>query len=250
MRRVGATRGGGREPAAGGGREPAAGGDRGPARSGRPAEQLEPARLGRAERRDALLDAALALVAAGDVEGVTMEAVAERAGVSRPLVYKHFANRGELLAAVYRREADVLHAELAAVVTAAHTVEEMFRALVRGSLRAEATRGAAFAAMRAAGLRTRERRQDQRRRDRTTLRYFAAKAVRQFHIEQGQARVGVAILLGAVETVLAQYRRRPSAEHARLLEDTYVALVVGGLDQLARGGTRKQEWGGVKTDRG
>ncbi len=33
-----------------------------------------------------------------------MEAVAERAGVSRPLVYKHFANRGELLASLYQRE--------------------------------------------------------------------------------------------------------------------------------------------------
>jgi AcrR family transcriptional regulator len=196
-------------------------------------ETVERARLARADRRDALLDAALTLVAAGDIEMVSMEAVAERAGVSRPLVYKHFTNRSELLAAVYQRESALLHTELAAAVTAADSVAEMFRALVRGALRAEAERGAAFAALRAGGLRTRERRQEQRRRDRTTLRYFAANALRDFGIDEPKARIGVAVLLGAIETVLAQWRRHPTADQAQLLEDTYVALVVGGLGELA-----------------
>ena len=84
-------------------------------------EALDAARLSRADRRDALLDAAVALVTSGDVSAVSMEAVAEHAGVSRPLVYKHFANRGELLAAVYKRESALLHAELSAeVVIAQH----------------------------------------------------------------------------------------------------------------------------------
>src|SRR5438105_1027891 len=137
------------------------------------AQSVDPARLARADRRDALLDAAVELVAAGDVEGISMEAVAERARVSRPLVYKHFANRHELLAAVYQRESALLHDELTADVSAAATVEEMFRALVHGALRAQASRGATFAALRAAGLRTTERGAEPRRRDRTTLRYFA-----------------------------------------------------------------------------
>jgi len=196
-------------------------------------ESVERARLARADRRDALLDAALALVAEGDIDRVSMEAVAERAGVSRPLVYKHFANRNELLAAVYQREAAQLHAELSAAVTAADTVVEMFRALVRGSFRAEADRGAAFAALRAAGLRTRERRQEQRRRDGRTLRYFAANAVRDFGLDEPTARIGVGILLGAIETVLAQWRRHPTREHAAALEDAYLSLVIGGLSQLA-----------------
>jgi AcrR family transcriptional regulator len=203
-------------------------------------DNAEPARLPRADRRDALLDAAAALLASGDVEAVSMEAVAEHAGVSRPLVYKHFANRSELLAAVYQRESAVLHAELATEVSAADTVEEMFRALARGALRAQASRGAAFAAMRAAGLRTRERRQEQRRRDRTTLRYFASRAVRQLHMEEEVARTGVAILLGAIETVLARWRLRPTPDHATLLEDTYGALVVGGLERLAQDNSSTQ----------
>jgi AcrR family transcriptional regulator len=175
------------------------------------------------------------LLADGDVEAVSMEAVAARARVSRPLVYKHFANRHELLAAAYGREAALLHAELAADVGAAETIEEMFRALVHGALRAQARRGATFAALRAAGLRTPERRQEQRDRDRTTLRYFTRHAVREFDLDEQQARSAVAILLGTIEVVLAQWRRRPTRDHAALLEETYVGLVVGGLDQLSPG---------------
>src|SRR5262245_5183989 len=76
-------------------------------------------RLGRAERHDALVSAAATLVAEHDVEAVSMEAVAARVGVSRALVYKHFANRHELLAAVYRREATALDAEIVDAVRAA-----------------------------------------------------------------------------------------------------------------------------------
>jgi len=194
---------------------------------------LQRARLARVERRDALLDAAAELLATDDVDSVSMEAVSERAGVSRPLVYKHFANRRELLSAVYQRESELLHRELSAEVAAAPSVEEMFRALVRGALQAQASRGATFAALRAAGSRTRERRQEQRSRDGTTMRHFASLAASQFGLEGGRATAGVAILLAAIENVLAQWRLRPTAERAALLEDTYVAIVVGGLKELA-----------------
>jgi len=184
------------------------------------------------ERREALLDAAAELVSAGHVEQVSMEAVADQAGVSRALVYKHFSNRHELLAAVYQRESERLHAELSAAVTAAHSVQDMYRALVRGALRAEAGQGATFAALGAAGLRTRERRQEQRRRDRTTVRFFAAAVERQYGLDPPRAKAAAAILLGALETVLGQWRGRPTPERAAQLEDVYVSLVEGGLHAL------------------
>lgn len=193
---------------------------------------LEPARLARAERRDALLDVTAELVASGDAESVSMEAVAERAGVSRPLVYKHFANRSELLAALYKREASLLHKELAAAVAAAPNLDEKFRALVRGSLRAQSNRGATFAALRSAGVRNNARRSEQRQRDRQTLHYFTALAVEEFGLDQTRARAGAAILLGAIDAVLVRWRTRPTEDNSVLLEDTYVALAMGGLAQL------------------
>src|SRR4051795_13407290 len=101
-------------------------------------------RLARADRREELLDAALELVAGGDVESVSVDAVADRAGVRRSLVYKHFANRTDILTALYEREGARLHDQLAADVVAARTLEEKYRALCHGSLTAAKERGPNF----------------------------------------------------------------------------------------------------------
>src|SRR6476619_7614888 len=64
-----------------------------------------PERLSADERREALLDVARTLVNEVGPGGITMGVVAERARVTRALVYKHFANKHDLLVALYRREA-------------------------------------------------------------------------------------------------------------------------------------------------
>ncbi|SER16748.1 transcriptional regulator, TetR family [Lentzea xinjiangensis] len=61
-------------------------------------------RLPPQERREQLLDAALALIPAG-FDAVTMESVANRAQVTKPVLYDLFANRGELIGALLEREA-------------------------------------------------------------------------------------------------------------------------------------------------
>jgi AcrR family transcriptional regulator len=196
---------------------------------------IESARLTRAKRRDALLDAAVALVTSGDVAAVSMETVAERAGVSRPLVYKHFANRNELLAAIYQRESVHLHRELAAAVAAADTVKGMFRTLIRGALRAAGQRGHVFAALRAAGAWNRELRHEQRGRDADTVRAFSRRVARELGIDRRQATVAAATLLAAIDPVLSQWRLRPTPEHAALLEEIYMGMVHGVFDALQAG---------------
>jgi AcrR family transcriptional regulator len=194
------------------------------------------ARLARADRRDALLDAAAEMVAEGRTEGVSMEAVAGRAAVSRSLVYKHFANRRDLLGALFERESASLHAELASEVGAATTLADMFRALVRGALRAQGQRGATFAALAAGGVRGSSQRSVQRRRDGQTLRYFVQRARSEYGLTEDTARAGLAMALGTMPTVLAQWRTRPTQEHATQLEDAYVSMAVGGLKELAAAG--------------
>ena len=61
-------------------------------------------RLPPAERREQLLDAALELIGREGYGGVTMEAVAREVGVTKPVVYDAFPNRGELLRALRQRE--------------------------------------------------------------------------------------------------------------------------------------------------
>jgi AcrR family transcriptional regulator len=193
---------------------------------------MESVRLAAADRRDALIDAATTLIASGDVEAVSIESVAEAAGVSRPLVYKHFGNRAEILSAVYDRESALLTREIATAIAAADTLEEKLRAYVAGCLLAEAERGATFAALRSAGVRNASLRERQHERDRQTVRYFGALASEEYGLEPRKAREAISVLLGAITAVLAQWRIRPTADHASVLEEIFVRMAVGGLQAM------------------
>ncbi|MER8188438.1 helix-turn-helix domain-containing protein [Kitasatospora sp. NPDC094015] len=65
-------------------------------------------RLTPEDRRAQLLDVAAQLFAARPYDDVLMEDVASRAGISRALLYRHFANKRDLFAAVYQQAADRL----------------------------------------------------------------------------------------------------------------------------------------------
>ncbi|MFH8342632.1 TetR/AcrR family transcriptional regulator [Streptomyces sp. AM6-12] len=68
-------------------------------------------RLSPAERRTQLLAVGARLFAARPYDDVLMEEVAEAAGVSRALLYRHFPSKNALFAAVYQQAADRLLAE-------------------------------------------------------------------------------------------------------------------------------------------
>ena len=193
----------------------------------------EPTRLRRAERRAALLDAAVELVESLPLDAVTMDAVAERAGVSRPLVYRHFANRGDLLAATYEREVADLHDALTEEVSGAGSLVDMFRALVHGALQAAEERGRLFAALRSAGAWSPEVGDAQRVRDRRTSKAFARRAEREHGIDGERAVAVTGLLLSLVDPTVAQWRHDPTPEHAALLEDTYMTVVEASLAAVA-----------------
>ncbi|MCC0093633.1 TetR/AcrR family transcriptional regulator [Streptomyces flavotricini] len=68
-------------------------------------------RLAPADRRAQLLAVGARLFAAHPYADVLMEQVAEEAGVSRALLYRHFPSKNALFAAVYQQAADRLLAE-------------------------------------------------------------------------------------------------------------------------------------------
>jgi len=189
--------------------------------------------LARADRRADLLDAATHLIVTEGVEAVSMESVADRAGVSRPLVYKHFGNRSDILVALFRREAERLHSEIAAEVRAAQGLEATYRALVRGSIKASSQSGPLFAALRSAGAWNSELRREREARDRRTVRFFADITSAEFGIPAAKAEAASAMLLTAIESVLVQWRTRQTGANAGLLEETYLDIILGGLERMA-----------------
>lgn len=61
-----------------------------------------PQRLSRAERRAQLLEVAHEIIRADGTDALTLARLAERAGVSKPIPYDHFATRAGLLLALFR----------------------------------------------------------------------------------------------------------------------------------------------------
>jgi AcrR family transcriptional regulator len=70
----------------------------------------------RPQRRSQLLDVGRALFAERGVDGTSVEEVAARAGVSKPIVYDHFGGKDGLFAAVVDREVADLLARFAAAL--------------------------------------------------------------------------------------------------------------------------------------
>jgi AcrR family transcriptional regulator len=68
------------------------------------------------QRREQLIDAALTVILEQGYEGVSIEAIARTAGVTRPVVYDHYSNLAELLQALIEREESYALEQLEAVV--------------------------------------------------------------------------------------------------------------------------------------
>lgn len=84
--------------------------------------------LGPERRRPQVLDTALQIAAEQGVTNVTMAAVAERMGVTRPVVYACYPGRGELLAALLDREREWAITSMLGMLPPRRTgsVEQMF----------------------------------------------------------------------------------------------------------------------------
>lgn len=84
-------------------------------------------RIGRAERERQILDAALAVFGERGYQGASMDQVAERVGVTKPVLYTHFGSKhGLLLACIARARAELLEVTSTAAASAS-TPEEMLR---------------------------------------------------------------------------------------------------------------------------
>lgn len=88
-------------------------------------------RLRRPERERQILDAATAVFGERGYGGTSMDAVAERVGVTKPVLYTHFGSKeGLLLACVTRARTELLDVTTAAVALATGP-EDMLRSGIR-----------------------------------------------------------------------------------------------------------------------
>src|SRR5579862_6560196 len=84
--------------------------------TGAKARRRYAARMPPEQRREQLIDAALSVILDQGYGGVSIEAIARAAGVTRPVVYDHFPNLGQLLWTLVQREERYSLGQLAEVV--------------------------------------------------------------------------------------------------------------------------------------
>ena len=117
-----------------------------PAKTAKVAARLDPA-----TRRALLVKAAAEVFRGRDPNEVSVEEVAEAAGVSRSLVYAYFGDRGGLIAAVYLQNLEQLDAELGRALDDQLPDEVRLRRIVRRYLVFARDNEAAWNVMAAAG---------------------------------------------------------------------------------------------------
>ncbi len=84
-------------------------------------------RMSRAERERQILDVAIAVFSERGFRDASMDAVAERAGITKPVLYTHFGSKdGLLLASIARARSELLEVTTAAAA-AAGGPEDMLR---------------------------------------------------------------------------------------------------------------------------
>ena len=99
------------------------------------------------ERREQLLDAALALIGEHGYRGATMEAIARHAAVAKPVVYRTFTSREALLTALLERERERAFATLETAMPAdlaSAKPDELLGEAARGILSAVQSRPEAW----------------------------------------------------------------------------------------------------------
>lgn len=177
------------------------------------------------QRRLQLLDAARAVVARAGLSGLTMESLASGAGVSRALVYQHFADRESLLLALLEAEWDWLDERIVPALADTDDLAERAAAAVRPYFDAKSERGPVFAALLLgptadvpaihAAMHSYARR---------TTRYWSREVRDRFGVDEHTARAFIAVMTGAFEGAARQwwFAERPGRA---ALEDAYLSVV-------------------------
>src|SRR5919106_1127167 len=90
--------------------------------------ELTRSRMSAADRREAILDAARGAFAEGGFHATSLDAVAERAGVSKALIYEHFASKRELYVAMLEMHVEELVERISGAVAGAEPGEPRMQA--------------------------------------------------------------------------------------------------------------------------
>lgn len=176
------------------------------------------------------LTAAADLLMAEGFAALTMERVAERAGVSKGLGYVYFDNAEDLALALYDREVTRVYERTERVMRAPGTFADRLRRAFRAYLDVVAERGVLFAVLQS-NLVTRRLEKAARRRVAAFLEFWTDAVVRESGLDRTLAAMVAWMVLHAADAGARAWRARrlPRAD----VELVCVRFVLAGLRGVA-----------------
>jgi AcrR family transcriptional regulator len=208
-----------------------------------PTEPEQPlARAGRLssdDRRNHLLDVAAHILRTQGLGAVTMERVAETAGVSKGLGYAYFDNSKDVLEALRVREIDRLIGRAAqAIVEAGPAYEARIRAALHAFISSILESAGLFRALLGADVGRVVADDDRLPLWPAVVEYYAELARDEYDLDLDQAEIAASVFLSGLASIADRVVRRPDRRSE--IEDTYIRMILGGLAALGRdsGGDR------------
>ena len=179
-----------------------------------------------AARRQQIIDAAMQLILETGHSGCTLEQVADAAGVSKPLIYKYFPKREDLLKALLEQEFAELHGRGLDTIPKKVSFDRVVRATVERALHYYHERGPILrllasdpAVAEIANTANRSSRSD-------AAHYFVARAVDEFDVPRDVAMIAVTMVINAPIHSMPYLRRR-SVDIDRTVE-VWSEFILGG----------------------
>ncbi len=183
------------------------------------------------ERKTNFLDAAQAMIRQRGLEALTMEGLAAHCNVNKALPYRHFANRDDVLVALFDKETSEFDVRLAKAMTKASGFEASLGVLVRtwcGDLES------GIGTPELMHARTTDGQLEARRRVRTLVAadYIADLIQTSYDLRRADAKLAAAVLLAGSQGLAAIWRAT-DANQGRLIE-SFVKMSVGAVAAIAK----------------
>lgn len=188
-------------------------------------------RLSSDDRRNHLVDVAAHIVRTQGLGAVTMERIAETAGVSKGLGYAYFENSAEVLEAVRVREIDRLIVRVGeAMDEAGSGYEDRIRAALRAFVSAIMESAGLFRALLGADVGRLVTDDDRRASWPAVVASFAELARDEYELPPAQAELAASVFLSGLASIADRVVRHPDRRDE--IEDTYIRMILGGLAAL------------------
>jgi AcrR family transcriptional regulator len=185
-------------------------------------ETIKPRRLPAGQRREHLLDVGAAIILDSGFESLTMESVAERAGVSKGLGYAYFENVEELALALYDREMDEFYRRIQAATAGCDSFDERMRRALRAHFDSIAERGVLFVILQTK-LSGRKLKRTVRQRLAPFIDFWSRQMEQEFAVDLATAEAIAGAMLSAADIFgRAFHARRLTKREAEALSSDFV----------------------------